>query len=336
MEAFGSNELAAVVTAFLEFNEALALRGTARPANAPVQAATLRRSAQVYVCGGSTGLRALRSVERLSPGCSSWEALPPMQQARIGAVGAAIAGRLYVCGGCDGLAGTVGVHNLKAAERFDPRLNRWEVLPDMLERRRGAVGVAIGERLYVSGGEGGADGEYVLSSAERYDPLLGAWEALPPMESHRFGAAGAAVKGCLCICGGSVGLDALSCVEFFRPELNQWETMPQMLEGRVGAAGASIRGCLYVCGGGQVDRVLRSMEFFRPEAGCWEAGPTLAEGFRFAAGVAVAGRLLVCGGQLANGRGRQSARRLGVERGQWEDLPLMSSLRTWSVALRVL
>jgi len=304
----------------------------------PVDAA-LETGADFYVCGGGNGLCALCSVEHFSQTHGRWEVVPSMLRARVGASGAVVGTCIFVCGGCTAAPGTARAQNLKSVEYFDPQRGRWQLVPDMLERRRGAVSASINGWLYVCGGEGGADGEYVLSSAERYCPSSGGcWEALPPMKSHRFGAAAVAMKGELYVCGGSMGLDAFKCAEAFIPTRGCWEVLPDMLEGRLRAAGAHIAGKLYMCGGDQIDRDVASVEHLSLDANHWELGPPLATmGSHLAAHICVAGRLLVCGGQRrGNSRGLHTVRRWDVERGQHENVPPLVIARAWAVAVRVL
>jgi influenza virus NS1A-binding protein len=53
---------------------------------------------------------------------------------------------------------------LNIAERYDPKLNKWEILPNMNESRRALSLVALPDGIYAIGGHNGK--EY-LSSVEK-------------------------------------------------------------------------------------------------------------------------------------------------------------------------
>ena len=53
---------------------------------------------------------------------------------------------------------------MNSAERYDPKLNKWELIPNMNEHRRALELVALPDGLYALGGYNGK--EY-LSSVEK-------------------------------------------------------------------------------------------------------------------------------------------------------------------------
>eukprot|EP00933_Yihiella_yeosuensis_P036414 TRINITY_DN30167_c0_g1_i1.p1 TRINITY_DN30167_c0_g1~~TRINITY_DN30167_c0_g1_i1.p1 ORF type:complete len:389 (-),score=83.77 TRINITY_DN30167_c0_g1_i1:218-1216(-) len=193
----------------------------------------------LYVCGGiedaTQPFTLLSSVERISAWddtIGSWEAAPPMLEARDSPAAAAVGGHLYVCGGDN-----IGFQPLQTVERYDPKLHRWEALPSMAERRSGAAAAACGGCIYVCGG---SDGTQQLSSAERFDPETGVWERLPSMSQRRFGAAVAAVSGKIYACGGNSDGVQLSSAECFDPKAGKWEDITPMSVPRVRAAAVAV------------------------------------------------------------------------------------------------
>ncbi len=64
----------------------------------------------------------------------------------------------------------------KSVERFNPELNRWSPVPDMLTTRRNAGVVAVNGLLYVCGGD---DSNQNLSTVEVFNPKTDAWTVLP-------------------------------------------------------------------------------------------------------------------------------------------------------------
>ena len=59
---------------------------------------------KIIIVGGWDGTRALSSCEVYSTESGTWEAIPPMSQARQGAAAVAAASRVYVLGGWDGVS----------------------------------------------------------------------------------------------------------------------------------------------------------------------------------------------------------------------------------------
>eukprot|EP00927_Polykrikos_kofoidii_P032245 TRINITY_DN27531_c0_g1_i1.p1 TRINITY_DN27531_c0_g1~~TRINITY_DN27531_c0_g1_i1.p1 ORF type:complete len:474 (-),score=67.09 TRINITY_DN27531_c0_g1_i1:137-1558(-) len=159
----------------------------------------------VYAFGGSDGIAALSSVERLvvvgesSPRATavglsgssvysdcSWETVPPMPTPRRAAAAAVLGGRAFVVGG----AGGVTMHDLSitAVECLDLAEHIWEALPAMPSPRRGLSLLAGDRVLYALGG---SDGTQASNAFEMYDPEAGQWETMAPMPARRayFGAA---------------------------------------------------------------------------------------------------------------------------------------------------
>ena len=96
--------------------------------------------------------------------------------APAGAVGSD--GRIYVFGGIT----STGLWT--AAEAYDPDTDRWETLPSMPTAREAAAAVALGSRILVFGGTGGA------TVVEYYDVVTRQWGTLATMPTARsdFGA----------------------------------------------------------------------------------------------------------------------------------------------------
>lgn len=182
----------------------------------------------------------------LSWRCHKWCALPPMPEARVGAVCAMIGRYIYVCGGSRHGQPT------NALERLCLERGRWEPLPPLLGRRRvDAEGTAVGVldgQLFVCGGLG-FDGTTASSCADCFDPEEHFWETLPAMPQRRYRAAAAVACGQLYICGGSDGGPGgapLSSVIRFDRGVGAWEAMPPMIERRGGPAAIFANGSIYV------------------------------------------------------------------------------------------
>lgn len=148
---------------------------------------------ELYMCGGTDGLgTVLNAVSKFNPQTEAWEAVAPMLTNRWNASAAVIDGSLYVCGGRDSFAsGLSATATLNSVERFMPATGVWEAITPMLERRSGAVAVAVAGRIHVCGGH---DGRNCLRTVERYDPSSKTWERMASMRHCRSSASGVALR----------------------------------------------------------------------------------------------------------------------------------------------
>lgn len=239
---------------------------------------------------------------------------------------------IYVCGGFDGSQET------NTAERFDPAVGAWELLPPMLERRSVLSSAVLGGRLYACGGY---DGEKCLSSAERLDPAGDCWEPLPHMAENRWLASATVLGRHLYLCGGYCGERSLASAERFDPAKGVWEGIPPMASSRGAAAAAPLGGRLFVCGGSVSERLsqeqeyLSSAERFDPSTGTWEALPRMTAERSHAAIAVLGNQVYICGG-CDNRQRHSSVERLQDSDGaSWEPLPSMNEPRAASAAAAV-
>jgi len=149
--------------------------------------------------------------------------------------------RLYVAFGLDGEFGSVD-----SAERFDPQIGKWEVLPSPGMPRAGPAAAVMVGRFYVVGGE--ACGE-ALRDARRFDPWTGSWEVLPQMHVGRIRPAAVAHGGFLYVVGGHDGYRIVDSVERYDPRRQIWEVLPPMAKPRYACAATVQGGKLYAVGG---------------------------------------------------------------------------------------
>ena len=121
---------------------------------------------KVYAVGGFDGVQRLQSVEVYDPLSHRWKACAPMQAPREGLGCVAVEGLgaepcLVAVGGFD------GTRVLRSAERYDPGLDRWTMLPSMLQRPRSFLGAVCLEGLVFAIG-GQDDTGAMLDSVEVY------------------------------------------------------------------------------------------------------------------------------------------------------------------------
>ncbi|XP_068728904.1 kelch-like protein 3 [Montipora capricornis] len=109
----------------------------------------------LYLVGGSHmesgfSFQGSQTVERFDPILATWEEVAAMNEARYGAFGAAMNGKIYVAGGVTEKERHLTV--LKSCEVYDPSTNEWEVVSNLKLCRQAANMVCFQEALYVVGG----------------------------------------------------------------------------------------------------------------------------------------------------------------------------------------
>jgi hypothetical protein len=153
-----------------------------------------------------------------------------------------------------------------STEACDPRSNSWAESVPLPTYRFFACDGAIGELVYVAGGERpvGPSFNQVLGTLEAYDPATGTWNAKASMPVPVRGAACGVMAGKLYVVGGSRTdyTDTLqSLVQIYDPQTDTWEMGPATPTPRFFAAAGVVEDTLYVVGS---DPALSVNEAFSP------------------------------------------------------------------------
>jgi N-acetylneuraminic acid mutarotase len=174
----------------------------------------------------------------------------------------------------------------------------WRTLPSLTKKRQGAMGVAVGDTMYVLGG---IDETGPLDSVERLDPAQAAWTAGPSLPSPQCCAAVGALGNVIAVAGGygSDGQTPTNALVLLDTTTGVWTSGPPMPTARVNAMGAVWNGKLAVIGGSTAFGSMAPIgviEIYDPAANAWTTS-TLAVTPR-AGGVAVVDgdRIYVIGG----------------------------------------
>jgi N-acetylneuraminic acid mutarotase len=106
----------------------------------------------VYAAGGRGGnISSHRArLDAYDAATGRWSSRAPMPTSRAGAAAAVLDGRLYVFGGEGDRSTPSGVFG--KTESYDPREDRWSMLPPMPAPRHGTGAAAVGGTIYVPGG----------------------------------------------------------------------------------------------------------------------------------------------------------------------------------------
>lgn len=235
---------------------------------------------RIYVIGGYDTHSRLNTVECLDFSINEdgiWYSVSPMHMKR-GLAGATVLGKLiYVAGGFDGTS------RHSCAERYDPRIDEWSLLPDMTSAREGAGVVSALECVYCLGGY---DGMNILNSVEKYNPKLSVWTTVSQMSTRRSGAGAAFLNHLIYVIGGFDGNCHLDTVESYNVHTDSWTCIKRMSVPRCYVNACVLRGKLHAVAGYDGERLLNSVELYDPATDTWDQ-VTHMSAHRCDAGVAI-------------------------------------------------
>eukprot|EP00928_Gymnodinium_smaydae_P016680 TRINITY_DN16299_c0_g1_i1.p1 TRINITY_DN16299_c0_g1~~TRINITY_DN16299_c0_g1_i1.p1 ORF type:complete len:458 (-),score=26.30 TRINITY_DN16299_c0_g1_i1:133-1506(-) len=202
----------------------------------PAPSTQQRVITDVAVLGGSLyaygklGRLMFDTVECFDPVGQTWTFLPPMLQRRHYGNLTAAHGMLYVCGGeGDRFDATNTAANpsasLATAERFNPREDAWERLPQMSHDRSFCPVLAASGSVYIFGGREMSDDDTIFT-AECFDSSEHAWTLLPPMQSLKSRMRANVANGLFYVSGYDV--NEQFATEVFDPVQRTWSILPRI------------------------------------------------------------------------------------------------------------
>lgn len=221
-------------------------------------------------CGGADEPEPRPSAER-------WELAQAMSLRRSYIAAAEIDGSIYAAGGMVGETG----RPLAVFQRYDPARDSWTTLAQLPRPVRAAAGAAVGDVLYVTGGQ--PDGTRVHS----YDVRAGRWREEAPLPEPRFNHAAVALDGVVYVLGGFTTQEHDEVFAYDRLR-RSWRVATRLPE-PVHAFGAVVfRGEVWVIGGLRGELRLRDVWIWSPESNRWRRGPSMPRPMELL-GAAVAG-----------------------------------------------
>ncbi|XP_071503274.1 kelch-like protein 9 [Diadema antillarum] len=208
----------------------------------------------------------------------------------------ALGGFLYVAGGRDT---TCAGAPLRSACRYDPRINSWLRIADMIKARESFQLCVLRDRIYAVGGR--LDDTTSLPDVERYDPCRDVWEPVASLSDPRRCVAVAAHSDRLYAVGGSGNQRISSKVEYFDPDKNEWTSRRPLSTPRFFSLLIPFGDYLYLAGGATVEsggtlRCLEHVEQYDPSTDTWRTLAAMATPRAEAAGCVVDGRMYMIGG----------------------------------------
>jgi N-acetylneuraminic acid mutarotase len=237
-------------------------------------------------CGGSMP-PAPGSTSSPSGGGNAWTALAPLLEARQEVGVAELQGRIYVAGGY-----RLDRSSANTVEVYDPAADLWSLASPMPQGLNHAAAVAVGDRLYVLGGD---DGRGAVATTYEYDPRSNSWAVRAPMPTARSAPMAAVIAGRIYVAGGAPA-SAGRVLETYDPVTDRWTPLSPMPTPRNHVAGGAIGGRLYVVGG-RPPNTLSVLEVFDPANGSWTTRAPMPTGRSGHAAAVVRGCLYVFGGE---------------------------------------
>ena len=155
---------------------------------------------KIYLFGGARATT-VSDASVYDVAADSWQALPPLPEAREHCVVGAIGGTLYIASGRAG--GITGFQRNTWA--FDPATQAYSPRAPIPTARGGTAGAVLAERLLIFGGEGNpAPATFgVWPNIDAYEPASDSWQALAPMLLPRHGLGAAVSDGRVYLPGGA-------------------------------------------------------------------------------------------------------------------------------------
>src|SRR5687767_3208024 len=187
------------------------------------------------------------------------------------------------------MAGGIGSPSLRGFKRYDADLNQWTVLPQTPAGRDHGLAAAIGDSIYVTGGNHNGPGDH-SSNGWRYVIAENRWEAIPQLPAVTQ-AAGAALGGFAYfsnIQGALVQFDprTLSTRAIPKPPGTIMRDHSQLV---------AFQGELWLIGGRQPQT--GTVRIYDPASETWRVGPPLAVARAGFAAAATSTHLFVAGGE---------------------------------------
>jgi probable HAF family extracellular repeat protein len=215
----------------------------------------------IYVAGGLNPAGKLTStLYAYNPATNRWLGQRNLPEPGGCGGSAVIGGKLYSFSGCRLVNGVQDAAGL--LHRYDPAANSWTTLPSAPSVHFQPAVAAVGEKLYVVGGNNGAG--VATRRVDVYDPATDSWATKAPMPTGRVALAGAAVGGKLYVMGGRSGTSYKDAVQVYDPVTNSWSSGAPMITARAGFGAAAIGQFIYAVGGRNSNKLFTVNERYTP------------------------------------------------------------------------
>ena len=264
--------------------------------------AAIELSGTIIEAGGKTSTTSSSAVNQLSPGVSSWSALPKIDIGRVGPGLTSTPNGLLVYGGGGGTSGTSA---LNSALMYQTSGKNSRDVASMHTSRMQFAAVSDGSSLAYA--IGGVSSQGVnLATVERYSYSTNTWTNLASLPASRSGAAAAYDgSGSIYVVGGSAtvnGTSGTSTLYKYTISTNTWTTLASLpINIRDAAAVFAPDGKLEVLGGISGGATVASVESYDPVSNTWTTNTALPAAVSSAVAVVDSqGRVEAIGGYNAS------------------------------------
>ena len=190
------------------------------------------------------------------------------------------------------MAGGIGSPQLRGFKRYDADLDQWTVLPQTPAGRDHGLAAAIGDSIYVTGGNHNGPGDH-SSNGWRYVISESRWEAIAQLPNVTQ-AAGAALGGY------AYYSNIQGALVQFDPRTLDTRTIPAP-PGNIGRDHSQLvafQGELWLIGGRSPATQTATVRIYDPASETWRVGPQLANARAGFAAAASRDLLFVAGGEI--------------------------------------
>ncbi|XP_041464613.1 kelch-like protein 9 [Lytechinus variegatus] len=248
-----------------------------------------------------------------------WVTLTEMEHPRHHHAAATLGGFLYIAGGRET---TSAGSPLRSTHRYDPRINAWLHVADMIDGRESFQLGVLNGKIYAVGGR--VDDKTSLSAVERYDPCRDVWEAVESLGDPRRCVAVAAHSNRLYAMGGSGNQKISSKVEYFDDDKDEWQACKCLRIPRFFSILLPHGDYLYLAGGATADstgtvRCIPHIEQYNPRKDTWIQLSPMATPRAEMAGSVVNGMIYLIGGYNWESKSwLHSVEKYNIEEDDWE------------------
>jgi N-acetylneuraminic acid mutarotase len=263
--------------------------------------ASVLKSGEVLVAGGSSGGSAMAGAELYDPIGGTWSSTASMAGARASHTASMLeSGEILVAGGF--------VNNglLSSAELYDPTTMSWKPAGSLMSARSDHTASVLNlnlntRKVLVAGGFGSTK---ALASAELYDPVSNAWSPTADMSVARYDHAASVLPSGRVLVAGGVGASSanLSSAEEYDPTgpTPKWELPTTMSVGRhYFTATSLLNGSVLVAGGLDGSITIPYAELYDPAARAWTPAASMQTPRAYHTATKLEdGRVLIAGGTI--------------------------------------
>ncbi|KAF4796841.1 kelch-like protein 23 [Turdus rufiventris] len=224
----------------------------------------------IYVTGGyrTESIEALDTVWIYNSERDEWTEGCPMLDARYYHCAVSLSGCIYALGGYRKGA------PVQEAEFYDPLIQKWLPIANMIKGVGNATACVLHEVIYVAGGHYGYRGSCTYDKIQRYHSGSNEWSIVTTSPHPEYGLCSITLQNKIYFVGGQTTI-----TDCYDPEQNEWKQMAHMMERRMECGTVVMNGCIYVTGGYSYSKgtYLQSIEKYDPELNKWEALVKMAE-----------------------------------------------------------